>query len=158
MVLTAALSPLFCLAGLVGPVVGGGGPDPPGRVWKPLLQAALRRGYPGRCPRAAENPPGLRKIFSGSTPRSPWAGIFSCLATITVAAFIARAADPERVLPAYYLALGLANPLAFAATRIQTVMLAFPPTAPFRRRTLRFALAAGLVIGLAAARCSFCRG
>ena len=53
-------------------------------------------------------------------------GYFLVLATITVAAFIARAADPERVLPAYYLALGLVSPLAFAATRIQTIMLAFP--------------------------------
>ena len=63
-------------------------------------------------------------------------------------AFIARAPDPERVLPICYLALGLANPVAFAATRIQTTVLAFPP-AHFRDRlTFRFALGAGAVLGL----------
>jgi O-antigen/teichoic acid export membrane protein len=48
----------------------------------------------------------------------------------------------------YYLALGLANPMAFAATRVQTIVLAFPPQSKKDRRTLHFALAAGFVLGL----------
>ena len=63
-------------------------------------------------------------------------------------AFIARAPDPERVLPICYLALGLANPVAFAATRIQTMVLAFPPADLKDRLTFRFALGTGVVLGL----------
>jgi hypothetical protein len=48
----------------------------------------------------------------------------------------------------YYLALGLANPVAFAATRIQTIVLAFPPQSAKDRRTFRFCLAAGAVLGI----------
>jgi hypothetical protein len=38
--------------------------------------------------------------------------------------------------------------MAFAATRIQTIVLAFPPQSKTDRRTLYFALAAGFVLGL----------
>jgi hypothetical protein len=144
--LTAALSPLFCLAGLVGPswaVVA---------LTIPVALEAVTSGWFARriiraLPSSTGPPPGLREILWFNVPLTV-GGYFLSLATITVAAFIARSAEPERVLPAYYLALGLVNPLAFAATRIQTLMLAFPLTAPFQNRTLRFALAAGLVMGL----------
>ena len=48
----------------------------------------------------------------------------------------------------YYLALGLANPVAFAATRIQTIVLAFPPQSSKDSLTFRFCLAAGAVLGI----------
>jgi hypothetical protein len=145
-VLTAALSPLFCLAGLVGPLWAVVALTIPVAL-EAVASGCFARKFIRALPLSPEKPPGLREILWFNTPLTV-GGYFLVLATITVAAFIARAADPERVLPAYYLALGLVNPLAFAATRIQTVMLAFPPTASFQRRTLRFALAAGLVMGL----------
>ncbi|MFZ1983287.1 MAG: hypothetical protein WAU91_02670, partial [Desulfatitalea sp.] len=70
------------------------------------------------------------------------------LSGILLGGFIARAADPERMLPAYYLALGLATPVAFGATRLQEVVLSFHPPQSKERRTLVFALVAGAVLGL----------
>ncbi|MEJ2169705.1 MAG: hypothetical protein P8X90_29730, partial [Desulfobacterales bacterium] len=75
-------------------------------------------------------------------------GYFLSASAIILAGFIARAPDPDRILPIYYLALGLANPMAFAATRIQTIVLTFPPQSPRDSRTLRFALNAGIVLGI----------
>ncbi len=92
------------------------------------------------APRAAE-------IFLFNLPLSIGGYLLSASALI-MGAFIARAPDPERVLPVCYLALGLANPLAYAATRIQTTVLAFPPTRLKDPLTFRFALAAGLCLGL----------
>jgi hypothetical protein len=145
-VLTAALSPLFCLAGLVGPLWAVVALTIPVAL-EAFASGCFAQRFIRALPQSPGTPPGLREILWFNAPLTV-GGYFLVLATITVAAFIARAADPERVLPAYYLSLGLVNPLAFAATRIQTVMLAFPPTATFQRRTLRFALAAGLVMGL----------
>jgi len=144
--LTAALSPLFCVAGLVGPLWAVVALTIPVAL-EAVVSGCFARRFIRALPPSPGNPPGVREILWFNAPLTA-GGYFLVLATITVAAFIARSADPERVLPAYYLALGLVNPLAFAATRIQTVMLAFPLTALFQRRTLRFALAAGLVMGL----------
>jgi hypothetical protein len=52
------------------------------------------------------------------------------------------------MIPVYYLALGLASPVAFAGSRMQTIVLAFPPADRHRRQTLRFAVAAGFILGL----------
>jgi hypothetical protein len=61
-------------------------------------------------------------------------------------AVIARSSQPERMLPAYYLAVGLANPMAYAATRMQNVVLYFPPRSRADRLTRRFALRAGAIV------------
>ncbi|MBT8364965.1 MAG: hypothetical protein KJP23_09680, partial [Deltaproteobacteria bacterium] len=94
-----------------------------------------------------QNPPRAREIFFFNLPLSV-GGYFLSASAIILASFIARATDPDRILPVYYLALGLANPVAFAATRIQTIVLAFPPQLRRDRRTLRFSLAAGAILGI----------
>jgi hypothetical protein len=94
-----------------------------------------------------DSPPGAREIFWFNLPLSI-GGYFLSVSAIILAGFIARAPNPDRILPVYYLALGLANPMAFAATRIQTIVLAFPPQAKNDRRTLHFALAAGFILGI----------
>ena len=143
--LTALLSPLFCVLGLVGP------------VWAVVcltipvaIEVLMSRIFAGPFLRSLEssphNPPGAREIFWFNLPLSI-GGYFLSVSAIILAGFIARTPDPDRILPVYYLALGLANPMAFAATRIQTIVLAFPPQSRKDRRTLYFALAAGLVLG-----------
>jgi hypothetical protein len=89
----------------------------------------------------------VKEIFYFNLPLSI-GGYFLSISAMILAAFIARAPDPERILPVYYLALGLANPVAFSATRIQTIVLAFPPTSRQDRSTLRFSLIAGACLGL----------
>ena len=145
-ILTALLSPLFCYLGLVGP------------VWAvvcltiPVALEALVSGIfaapfirslePGR-----EKPPSVKEIFLFNIPLSV-GGYFLVASAIILAAFIARAPDPDRILPIYYLALGLANPMSFAATRLQAVVIAFPPQSRRETRTLRFSLAAGTILGM----------
>jgi hypothetical protein len=145
-VLTALLSPLFCVIGLVGP------------VWAVVcltlpvaLEALVSRLFAGpflkKLASSPDNPPGAREILLFTLPLSV-GGYFLSISALALGAFIARAPDPERILPIYYLALGLANPVAFAATRLQTVVLAFPPISKQDRSTLRFSLFAGICLGL----------
>jgi hypothetical protein len=146
MILTAALSPLFCLAGLVGP------------VWAVValtlpvaLEAAVSWFFARPClrnlPGEQGQAPRLGEIFWFTLPLTV-GGYCLALSTVILAGIIARAAEPERMIPVYYLALGLANPAAFAASRLQTIVLAFPPADRHRRQTMRFAVAAGLILGL----------
>ena len=145
-ILTALMSLIFCTLELVGP------------IWAvvcltiPVAMEVLISGIFAvpflkslkSCP---ENPPGTKEIFNFNLPLSV-GGYFLSASAIILAAFIARSPDPDRILPAYYLALGLANPVAFAATRIQTIVLAFPPQSGKDSRTFRFCLTAGAVLGI----------
>lgn len=144
--LTAALTPLFCLAGWVGPVWAVVALTLPVAL-EALVSRAMARPFLARQRALEGPPPRLREIFEFSLPLT-FGGYFLTFAAVVVAAILARAPEPERMLPVYYLALGLASPVAFSATRIQTLVLAFPPAGENRERTLRFAWAAGAVLGL----------
>jgi hypothetical protein len=144
--LTAILSPVFCALGLVGPVWAVVCLTIPVAL-EVVAARILAIPFLRSLESSAESPPRAREIFWFTLPLS-MGGYFLSVSAIILAGFIARAADPGRILPVYYLALGLANPMAFAATRIQTIVLAFPPQSHGDRRTLHFALAAGLVLGL----------
>jgi hypothetical protein len=143
--LTAVLSPLFCLADAVGP------------LWAVICltfpvglevaaSAWLARPYLARL-EVSVTAPTKKEIFLFNLPLSIGSYLLS-LSSILLGAFIARAASPERMLPAYYLALGLATPVAYGATRVLEVVLAFPPAFEADRRTLKYAVAAGAVLGL----------
>jgi hypothetical protein len=145
-IFTAMLSPLFCLAGLVGPiwaVVCLTLPVALEAIFARILAAPFLR----ELKPSAEKIPSVKEIFFFNLPLSI-GGYFLSVSAIILGAFIARAPDPERILPIYYMALGLANPVAFAATRIQTVVLVFPPESSTDRSTLKFALVAGACLGL----------
>jgi hypothetical protein len=145
-ILTALLSPLFCYLELVGP------------VWAvvcltiPVALEALVSGifaapFIRSLEPCREKPPSVKEIFMFNIPLSV-GGYFLVASAIILAAFIARAPDPDRILPIYYLALGLANPMSFAATRLQTVVITFPPQSLQERRVIRFCLAAGALLGM----------
>ncbi len=145
-VLTALLSPLFCILGLVGPVWAVVCLTIPVTI-EVLMSAIFAAPFLASLQSSPETPPRAGEIFWFNLPLSI-GGHFLSISAITLAGFIARAPDPGRILPVYYLALGLANPMAFAATRIQTIVLAFPPQSRSDRQTLYFALAAGFVLGI----------
>ena len=142
---TALLSPVFCYLGWVGP------------VWAVVclslpvaMEVIIARIFSARFMASLKvsdtTIPTAREIFWFNLPLAI-GGYFLAVSGVALGAFIARAPDPERTLPVYYLALGLANPVAFAATRIQTVVLAFPPPATDLTRLGKFAAAAGMVLG-----------
>ncbi len=145
-ILTALLSPLFCNIGLVGP------------IWAVVcltvpvvLEVVVSRIFAAPFLRnlqpSRERPPGAKDIIFFTLPLSV-GGYFLSISALILGAFIARAPDPERILPIYYLALGLVNPVAYAGTRIQTIVLAFPPKSRHDRLTLRFSIVAGICLGL----------
>ena len=145
-ILTAMLSPLFCIMGLVGPIWAVVCLTIPVAL-EALVSGILAVPYIRSLEPCREKPPSVKEIFIFNIPLSV-GGYFLVASAIILAAFIARAPDPDRILPIYYLALGLVNPMSFAATRIQTVVIAFPPQSRQERRTLRFALVAGALLGM----------
>jgi hypothetical protein len=145
-ILTAVLSPLFCLAGWVGPLWAVVALTLPVAL-EAFVSWAFARPFLRDLPSEPRQIPRLSEIFWFNLPFTV-GGYCLSLATVILAGIIARAAEPERMIPVYYLALGLASPVAFAASRLQTIVLAFPPADRYRRQTLRFAVAAGFVLGL----------
>ncbi|MFH0997802.1 MAG: hypothetical protein V1844_20240 [Pseudomonadota bacterium] len=143
--LTAILSPLFCLADAVGPLWAVVCLSLPVGL-EVAASAWLARPYLARL-EPCETAPTKKEIFLFNLPLSI-GGYLLSLSSILLGAFIARAANPERMLPAYYMALGLATPVAYGATRVLEVVLAFPPAFEADRRTLKFSVVAGAVLGL----------
>ena len=73
--------------------------------------------------------------------------LLSC-SPLIVAAFVSRSADAVDMLAIHYVTIGVANPVAFAALRIQTVAVKFLPEYPGDRRLLAYAVVAGLLLGV----------
>ncbi len=67
---------------------------------------------------------------------------------VVIAIFVGRSENATDMLALHYVTLGIANPVSFAALRMQTVSIQFPPEYPGDRRTLTFAIVAGLLLGL----------
>ena len=143
---TALLAPIFSNIGLVGPVWAVVCLTLPVAL-ECLVAKLFADPFIKNLKPSAVAAPDAAEIFMFNLPLSLGGYLLSASAII-MGAFIARAPDPERVLPICYLAMGLANPVAYAATRIQTTVLAFPPTSSKDPLTFRFALAAGLCLGL----------
>ena len=70
------------------------------------------------------------------------------ISPLAMAGFVGRAAiSPEVMLATHYVTIGVANPVGFAALRMQAVAIAFPPERRGDLRTLWYALGAGAVYG-----------
>ena len=64
------------------------------------------------------------------------------------AAFVGRTADATDMLAIHYVTLGVANPVSFAALRMQAVAIKFPPEWKGDVRLLKFAVVSGAVLGI----------
>ncbi|MBD3239925.1 MAG: hypothetical protein GF331_05020 [Chitinivibrionales bacterium] len=74
--------------------------------------------------------------------------VFLSMSGYIMGAFVARAPEPERVLPAAYLALGLVTPVNFGASRVQALVVSFAGERNAVGRLWRFTLMAGAVLGV----------
>lgn len=110
-----------------------------------LVSRLLARPFIAALPVGDPNVAPVREQLLFTIPLS-FGGLLLGLSGFMIAAFISRAADPVRMLPIHYVALGVINPLAFAAVRMQAVVLSFPPIDRAASRTFRFALGAGVVL------------
>ena len=116
-IFTAALSPIFCMIGWVGPlwaVVCLTIPVGLEVIISRWLAAAALKELRG----TTDPLPTRKELFFFNLPLSI-SGYLLTFSSILLGAFIARAPEPERMLPVYYLGLGLATPVAFGAARIQ---------------------------------------
>ena len=75
-------------------------------------------------------------------------GFLLACSPLVIAAFVSRSADAADMLAVHYVTLGVANPVAFAALRLQTVAVKFRPEYPGDRRLLAYAVVAGLLLGV----------
>ena len=145
-ILTAILAYAFCVIGWIGP------------IWavicltipvllELIISIVYARPFIGQLPLASEPPPKAGEIFFFNLPLAV-GGFFLVFSIMILSAFMARSPEPELILPIFFLAIGLANPVAFAATRLQTVVLAFPPDKSDSKKTFRFSIGVGVVLGL----------
>lgn len=155
LVVTFALAVAFPQMGLVGPWWGlaaltfGVGME--------LVATWLyARPYVARLPNRpqSEGAPSLPSIprltleqFRFTLPLS-LGGFLLMLSPLVIAAFVGRTADANDMLAIHYVTLGVANPVAFAALRMQTVAIKFPPEYVGDRRLLAYAVVAGLLLGV----------
>ncbi len=152
---TLLLSLVLTKTGLVGPLWGLAALTV--GVWTETLVTylyarAFVREIPGDVP-DAPHAPGLSiaaltlEQFRFTLPLA-LGGFLLASAPLVIAAFVARSANASDMLAVHYVAIGVANPVAFAALRLQTVSVKFQPEYLGDRRLLWYAIAAGLLLGL----------
>lgn len=142
--LTALLAPVFIRYGLVGYQMGLLAMTIPVFLEMALAEW-LAQPYVRKLEPGTERPASVRSQFIFTVPIS-FGGILLALSGFMVGAFIARAADAERMLPIHYVTMGIVNPVGYAALRMQAVVLAFPPLDRQGAALFRYALAAGGVL------------
>ena len=75
-------------------------------------------------------------------------GLLLATSPLVIAAFVGRSANAADMLAIHYVTVGVANPVAYAALRMQTVAVKFQPEYEGDRRLLAFSIAAGAVLGV----------
>ena len=75
-------------------------------------------------------------------------GFLLMLSPLCIAAFVGRTANSTDMLAIHYVTLGVANPVAYAALRMQAVSIQFQPEYEGDRRLLVYAVIAGLCLGI----------
>ncbi|MFN2168644.1 MAG: hypothetical protein ACK2U9_20615 [Anaerolineae bacterium] len=141
---TLALAPLFCAMGWVGPRMA--------LVCQSSAEAQewgvswwFERPFRDRFEIVSAPPPGRKEILWFNLPLA-MGGFLMTLGGWLMGGMLARAAEPERMLPAYYLAVGLANPAAYAASQVRAVVIRFKSLGFSDAVTFRFSLLAGTVL------------
>lgn len=145
--LTALLVPLFIRLGWVGHHMGILAMTVPVAL-ETALATLLARPYVRRLEPASEEPPATVRTQLCFTIPISFGGILLAVSGFMVGAFIARAAEPARMLPIHYVIMGITIPVSFAALRMQAVVLAFRPHDHRATDILRFAAVTGCVLML----------
>lgn len=75
-------------------------------------------------------------------------GFLLAMSPVIIAMFVGRSAGAPDMLAIHYVTIGVANPVAYAALRLQPVSIKFMPEWKGDRRLLAYAVVAGAVLGL----------
>lgn len=105
----------------------------------------LARPYVRKLPASEEGLPGVLPMLGFAATFSV-GKVLIALSNWLMAGIIARAPEPERVLPVYSVLMVLVGPIAYSATRMQALVVAFSDRD--RRPQRRFALWAGTILGV----------
>ena len=103
-----------------------------------------------QTPRTSQTPQTLSltwEQFRFTLPLS-LGGFLLMLSPLCIAAFVGRTANAADMLAIHYVTLGVANPVAYAALRMQAVSIQFQPEYEGDRRLLVYAVVAGAALGL----------
>ena len=152
LVLTMASSPLFVHMGWTGPMWGVVAMTGPCFVEYALSHLYARkyvRALPDDDGRGVTAQPATHRVvdqFRFTVPLS-LGGVLLAVAPLLVAVFVGRTEDAVAMLAIHYVTIGVANPVAFGALRMQAVAIQFPPEWPGDRRMLAYAACAGLALG-----------
>lgn len=109
-----------------------------------LMSAAFAAKYRRRL--ASGEGASVWEQFRFSVPLSFGGGLLAVSPFMT-AAFVGMAENATEMLAIHYVTLGIANPVSYAALRMQAVAIQFPPEWKGDRRLLGFAVVAGLLLG-----------
>lgn len=93
----------------------------------------------------AEN--AVKSQFRFTLPLS-FGGLLLMMSPLIIAAFVSRTPHAADMLAIHYVTIGVANPVAYAALRMQAVAIEFPPEYKGDHRLHIYAAFAGLVLGL----------
>ncbi|HYH04727.1 MAG TPA: hypothetical protein VEC37_16670 [Bacillota bacterium] len=145
-VITMLFAPVFVMLNLVGPFWATVCLTVP-TILEVFLSWRFSRSYIKNLPEQNEMVTPLREIYSFNAILSLGGGLI-WLSQLILGAFIVRAPEPERIAPIYYVTAGVVNSLAAGATRMQAVVLTFPPKNKSDHRTFKFAVIVGLMLGL----------
>ncbi len=152
---TLLLAAVFPRAGLVGPWWGlfaltfGVGVELLA-TWlyaRPYVAALPNRPASGEIGDLISLPKLTLEQFRFTLPLS-LGGFLLMLSPVIIAMFVGRSANAHDMLALHYVTLGVANPVAFAALRMQTVAIKFPPEFNGDRRLLAYAVVSGLALGV----------
>ena len=153
--LTVASSPLFVRMGWTGPMWGVVAMTGPCFVECALSYLYARKyvralpegGGRGATALPARETHRVADQFRFTVPLS-LGGVLLAVAPLLVAVFVGRTADAVAMLAIHYVTIGVANPVAFGALRMQAVAIQFPPEWPGDRRMFVYAACAGLALGV----------
>jgi len=144
-VLTASLAPLFISLGWTG--AGWGLVAMTAGCFTELVMSWwFARPFVRRL-RTDGDSASIFEQFKFSVPLSLGAFMLAS-APFMVAAFVSRSVDGVSMLAIHFVTMGLAAPVCFAALRMQTVAIQFPPEYDGDRRVVRFAACVGAALGI----------
>jgi hypothetical protein len=89
----------------------------------------------------------LIEQFRFTLPLS-FGGFLLMSSPLFVAAFVGKSENPQDMLAIHYVTIGLANPIAYAALRMQAVAIEFPPKDENDRNLIWYSVCVGVLLGL----------
>ena len=146
LVLTVALSPLFVHLDWTGPMWGIVAMTGPCYVEFALTHLYARKYVRALPAHDAEGAHRVADQFRFTVPLS-LGGVLLAVAPLLVAVFVGRTENAVAMLAIHYVTIGVTNPVAFGALRMQAVAIQFPPEWTGDRRMLAYAACAGLALG-----------